>query len=122
MNSNMMHTNMMHTNMMQKADISKKTDRIIKTGLSIDIIKQRINKILHKERDMCKYWENINEPIWGVSFKVDESQYQAMLDTAFEISVKFDLSDEMNHIRFSEEIEGCDQWSFLYNKFIEGLY
>lgn len=48
----------------------------------------------------------------GVSFRVDESQYMAMLQTSFEISVK--LNEDVNFIRFSNEMMECDQWSELY--------
>lgn len=115
---------MMHTNMMQEPDIEKKINkqcRTIKTALSIDIIKQCINKILKKENDICKYWENINEPIWGVSFKVDKSQYQAMLQTAFEISVILKESEGIYYVTLSSEMEECEHWSSLYTKLIEGF-
>ena len=117
-----MYPSMMHPSMMHPPDNQRKTtkpERIIKTSLSIDVIKQHINKILKREHNTCKYWENINEPIWGVSFKVDESQYHAMIQTAFEISVKLNESKGIYYITFSGEMEECDQWSPLYNKFIE---
>lgn len=94
-------------------------ERIIKTRNGIDFIKKTINDVLDKNHNMCKYWENVNEPIWGVSFRVDESQYMAMIQTSFEISVK--LNEGVNVIRFSNEMVECDQWSDLYNVFLNTL-
>ena len=92
--------------------------RIIKTALGIDIIKKTINKILNKNSNMVKYWENINEPIWGVSFNVDESQYMVMVQTAFEISIQSNDAGE-NIISFTSEIDKSDQGSELYSFFVK---
>jgi len=105
--------------MSENRKTSDTEERIIKTRKGVDVIRKTINDVLDKNHNMCKYWENINEPIWGVSFKVDESQYMAMLQTSFEISVK--LNDGVNLIRFSNEMVECDQWSDLYSVFLNEL-
>jgi len=96
------------------------SERIIKTTKDIDSLEKTINNVLNKNKNICKYWKNINDHIWGVSFKVDENQYLAMIQTSFEISISIN-EIEGNSVHFSKEIEECDQWSPLYEQFVSKL-
>lgn len=95
---------------------SLKLPRNLKTKLNITIVKKFINEVLNEHSDMCKYWENIADNIWGVSFKVDDSQMMAMIQTSFEISILD--NNGVNSIQFSQEMEEHEQWSPLYMAFV----
>jgi GTP cyclohydrolase III len=72
----------------------------IKTKLDIDTIKQIIKEILDKNNEMCKYWINSRDNIFGVSFNVGSEQISAMIKTAFEISI-VEGNHDLNTILFT---------------------
>ena len=93
---------------------------IIKTNIKSDDIEEKINKILDKHSNTCKYYININDSTWVVSFNVGIDQIEAMIKTMFEIRI---FKDENNLVKiyFSEEIKEHEQWAEIYNDLIKNL-
>ena len=65
----------------------------IHTKISIDNIEKIINKTLDKYPEVCKYYINITETYWGVSFNVDQNQLEAMCETMFELRLFKDINN-----------------------------
>ena len=91
-----------------------KDEIIINTNISIDDIKKNINRGLDKHHEICKYYINYTEPSWTVSFNVDESQREAMIETSFEIMVYKDINNK-SILVFTKQIAEHQQWHDVYN-------
>ena len=97
----------------------KKEQPTLKTNFNIHIIYNKIKEILDNNNEMCKYWTNDKGSVFGVSFRVGSDQLIPMIKTSFEISIS--ENDGYNTVTFTNEIEECDQWTPLYNEFINKL-
>ena len=61
--------------------------QIFNTNINLSKIEDFINNILDKHNDLCKYYFNINENYWAVSFKVGIDQIDVMCKSTFEINL-----------------------------------
>ena len=94
-------------------------NEIFKTNIHIDKIEVTINEILDKN-DICKYYMNIDENYWLVSFKNNICSIEDMLISGFEIYLYKDENDN-SIIRISKEIIEYEQWSELYRNIINRI-
>lgn len=84
---------------------------ILYTKVSLDDIESNIVKILDKHSELCKYYININDASFTVSFNVDPSQLDAMIQTSFQINIyKY---NSRHIVILSKEIQDHHQWSDL---------
>jgi Na+/phosphate symporter len=90
------------------------------TNVNINKIEDFINNILNKHQDLCKYYFNITENYWSVSFNVGMDQLEAMCKSAFEINLYKDNNNN-SIIVISNEINDFEQWSDLYRDLIKKL-
>jgi len=82
---------------------------ILCTKVLLDEIEHKIIKILDKHSELCKYYININDASFTVSFNVDESQLSAMIQTSFQINIyKYNNKPV---VILSKEIHEHQQWS-----------
>ena len=68
-----------------KENTVKNEAETIFTKIDLDKIDDIIHKILDKYSDFCKYYFNIDETYWEVSFNVGLDQFEEMCQTMFEI-------------------------------------
>lgn len=88
---------------------NNETNNILYTKVPIDEIEYNIIKILDKYNEICKYYININNASFTVSFNVDQSQLNAMIQTSFQINIyKY---NNKPIVILSKEIQEHDQWS-----------
>ena len=87
---------------------------LIHTKINIQNIEKIINNILDRTKyvDILKYYINITENYWGVSFKTDASQIQEMCDSMFCINL-YKNNDENVILALSNEINEYPQWADL---------
>lgn len=85
---------------------------LVHTKISINNIEKIINNILDRQKytDVLKYYINITENYWAVSFKVDMSQFQEMCDSMFCIYL-YKTIDDNCILAISNEIQEFPQWS-----------
>ncbi len=84
---------------------------ILYPRIQIEDIEHTIIKILDKHSEICKYYINITDASFNVSFNVDENQLNAMIQTSFQINIyKFDNKPA---IIFSKEIHEHPQWNII---------
>ena len=93
---------------------------IINTKISANDIENIINKVLDKHSEMCKYYINIDDAYWGVSFNVGEDQLEIMCQTMFEIRVYKDKNDFVV-VCLSRDITEVQQWSDVYASLLSKL-
>jgi hypothetical protein len=84
------------------------------TNINHENIERKINKLLDRYDDICKYYINIDESYWGVSFNVGIDQLDAMVKTMFELRI-FKTEEGTININVSKEIEEHQQWSDVNN-------
>jgi hypothetical protein len=90
---------------------NNETSDILYTKVQLDDIEHNIIKILDKHSELCKYYININDASFTVSFNVDESQLSAMIKTSFQINIyKY---NNKPIVILSKEIHEHQQWSEL---------
>ena len=92
---------------------------IIKTKILLQEIENKLCKILDKYSETAKYYINIIENSWSVSFNVDLSQYEAMCKTMFTIELY--KENEYSVLYLSKEITEHEQWQELYNYIMKKL-
>ncbi len=83
---------------------------IFHSTISINDAEGCINKILNKHKETCKYYINIYDHFWGVSFNVDASQFEIMSKSMFEIHL-FKSTDDTSIFVISNEINDYEQWA-----------
>jgi len=83
---------------------------LLYTNINHKNIENKINRLLDKHQDICKYYINIEECYWIVSFNVGIEQVDAMIKTMFEIRIFKNNEDNIN-IYLSKEIEEHQQWN-----------
>jgi len=87
------------------------TKDILYTRIPLEDIECNIVKILDKHSELCKYYININDASFTVSFNVDENQLNAMIQTSFQINIyKY---NNKPIVILSKEIQDHHQWSDL---------
>jgi hypothetical protein len=92
----------------------------IYTKINTDDIEKKIIDCLDKHSTTCKFYINITDKTFVVSFNVGLDQYEIMCETSFEIKVFKD--NENNSVIFiSNEVKEHHQWSELYNYLLSKL-
>ena len=86
---------------------------LFKTKYPINDIENIINYTLDKYNDTCKYYIDIENSYWCVSFNVGLEQIEAMNQTMFLIYI---YKDDANNsiIIISNEIQEHIQWSSIF--------
>jgi hypothetical protein len=90
------------------------------TNIKINDIENFINSILDKHKDICKYYFNITENYWAISFNIDISQLEALFKSSFTIFL-YKNSDNNAIISISNEINDFEEWSKLNSYLIKKL-
>lgn len=93
---------------------------IINTKIGVNDIENIINRVLDKHSEICKYYINIDDAYWGVSFNVGEDQLEIMCQTMFEIRVYKDSNDFVV-VCLSKDITEVQQWSDVYASLLSKL-
>ena len=92
----------------------KYRSNILITKINYENIERKINKLLDRYEEICKYYINIDEGFWGVSFNVGPEQIDAMIKTMFELRI-FRTEENTINIFVSKEIGEHHQWSDVHN-------
>lgn len=79
--------------------------------IQLEDIENDIVKILDKHSDLCKYYINISDASFNVSFNVDESQLNAMIKTSFTINLYKYNNKPL--VILSKEIQEFNQWNII---------
>ena len=95
-------------------------DQNFNTNININHIEDFIDNILIKYDDICKYYFNINENYWSVSFNAGLNQIEALCKSAFQINLYKDVNNN-SVIIISNEINEFEQWFELRNNLIKKL-
>ena len=93
-----------------KEEILKNDLSVFNTNINISKIENIINSILDKHSDTCKYYINITENYWSVSFNVGMDQLDEMCKSSFQIDLYKDHNNN-SIIILSNEINEYHQWS-----------
>ena len=93
-----------------------KDSSIIKTKVLLMNIERKLCAMLDKHSELAKYYINITENYFNVSFNVDMSQYEAMCKTMFQIYIY--KENDYAVLCFTKEILEHEQWSELNQYFI----
>jgi len=93
----------------------------LKTKILLENIENKLCSILDKHSETAKYYINISENSWVVSFNVDISQLDAMCKTMFYIYLYKSNQDNYAICSFSNEIKEHPQWQELYNYLLKKL-
>lgn len=105
-------------------DIDKNLSKdsiILKTKIFLEDIENKLCKILDKHSETAKYYINITENSWVVSFNVDISQFDAMCKTMFNIYLYKNTENNYAILSLSNEINEHPQWQELYNYLLKKL-
>jgi hypothetical protein len=99
-----------------------KTEKYIlfKTKYSVNDIENIINCTLDKFTDIAKYYIDIENSYWCVSFNVGLEQLEAMIQTMFIIHIYKD-NDNNSIITISKEIEEHHQWTSILQDLFKKL-
>lgn len=82
---------------------------ILYTKININDIEYTLNSTLDKFDSLCKYYSNLHDSYYLLSFKVDISQVEAMMATSVQINVyKNDINDCI--IVIDKNIDMHPQW------------
>lgn len=95
-------------------DLSVFNDEIIYSNIPINNCEKYINAILDTHSDICKYYINCVESCWSVSFNVNIEQYDAMVQTTFEIKLFKNIKNDNGIIILTKEIGQHDQWNNIH--------
>jgi hypothetical protein len=93
-----------------KEEILKNDLSIFNTNININKIENIIHSILDKHSDTCKYYINITENYWAVSFNVGMDQLDEMCKSTFQIDLYKDKNNNAI-ITLSNEINEYHNWS-----------
>lgn len=93
---------------------------IIPTKISINDIESKINTILDKHSDICKYYINCDEASWVLSFNVGFDQIEAMIQTMVVINL-FKDSNNISILTVSKEINEHQQWQDVHQSLFKKL-
>ena len=95
-------------------------DNLLKTNININKIEEIINNILDKHNEICKYYINITENLWTVSFNVGIDQLEEMCNSSFNIYLFKDINNN-SIINLSKEINEYHQWSEVKKDILKKL-
>ena len=90
------------------------------TNINIKMIEEYINNILDKHSNICKYYINITENYWSVSFNIDNNQVEELCKSMFQINLYKDTNYN-SIIIISNEINEYEEWSIVYKDLIKKL-
>ena len=93
---------------------------IIHTKISIEYIENKLNNILDKHDSICKYFIDINDNTYWVSFNVGIDQFEAMFKTMFSIKIYKDVTNN-TILLISKEITENHNWNDIYSDLINKL-
>jgi hypothetical protein len=95
-------------------DETRKTKNTIKTSIRINNIQDIINTILDKYSEFSKFYLNLTDYYWTISFKpeVCQGDLDLMSKTMIEIMIYKDINDN-SIINISENINEVKEWSDL---------
>ena len=95
-------------------DETKKTDNTIKTSIKIIDIEDKMNKILDKYSEFSRFYFNLTDYYWVISFKpeVCQGDFELITKTMLEIMIYKD-SNNNSIINISENINKVKEWSDL---------
>ena len=96
-------------------NVNLENNEVFITNIPIEKIENTIKNILDKYNDICKYYINITDYYWSVSFNVDIDQIEEMFKTTFEIKV-FKGSLNISVIEITKGIKENDYWNELYKE------
>lgn len=92
---------------------------ILYPRIPLEDIEYNIIKILDKHSEMCKYYINITDASFNVSFNVDENQLNAMIQTSFQINIyKY---NNKPIVILSKEIQEHHQWNNILVELLKKL-
>jgi len=90
------------------------------TNINIKAIEEYINNILDKHSEICKYYINITENYWSVSFNVDNNQLEELCKSMFQINLYKDKNNK-SIIIISNEISEYQEWANVHKDLIKKL-
>ena len=95
-------------------DETKKTENTIKTLIKTTNIEDRIYTILDKYSDFSRFYLNLTDYCWVISFKpeVCQGDFNVMTKTMIEIIIYKDSNDNII-MNISENINKINEWSDL---------
>lgn len=102
------------------SDTMKYSYEIINTKINVNDIENIISKVLDKYSEMCKYYINIDESYWGVSFNVGTDQLEVMCQTMFEIRLYKDTNN-CAVICLTKDVTELQQWNDVYRSLLSKL-
>lgn len=102
------------------SDTMKYSYEIINTKINVNDIENIISKVLDKHSEMCKYYINIDESYWGVSFNVGTDQLEVMCQTMFEIRLYKDTNN-CAVICLTKDVTELQQWNDVYRSLLSKL-
>lgn len=93
---------------------------ILYTKINICDIENILNSTLDKFDEKCKYYINFFDSYYSLSFKVDISQLDAMMETSVQINIyKNDLNDSV--IIIDKNIDSHPEWQEIKKKLYKNL-
>lgn len=101
-----------------KEELISNESKRFNTKYSIDQIENIINGILDKYSDFCKYYIDLENQFYCVSFNVSYDQIEAMNLTMFTINIYKDHNNS-SIVIFSKEICEHHQWQGVFNDFLK---
>jgi hypothetical protein len=102
------------------SDAIKYSYEIINTKINVNDIENIISKVLDKYSEMCKYYINIDESYWGVSFNVGADQLEIMCQTMFEIRLYKDTNN-CAVICLTKDVTELQQWNDVYRSLLSKI-
>ena len=115
-----MFLNFKNIPLFNKSDKSDKKDITINSKYTIYDIENEINNILDKHDIKCKYYINITESYYCVSFNVGINQYETMVDTMFYLYL-YKNNENTCIIKIVNEKEDHPEWTTIKNDLIKNL-
>ena len=94
-------------------DLITSNYEIINTSIKIDHVERKLNKLFDKYDEMCKYYINISNTTYYVSFNVGLDQLDAMNKTMFKIKILKNIDEEAILIVSNQVVEH-PQWNHIY--------
>jgi hypothetical protein len=95
-------------------DETKKTENTIKTSIKVIDIEDKMSNILDKYSEFSRFYFNLTDYYWVISFKpeVCQGDFELMTKTMLEIMIYKD-SNNNSIISISENIIKINEWSDL---------
>jgi hypothetical protein len=94
-------------------DLVSKKYELINTSVPADLIEKKLNKLFDKYPEICKYYINLSNSTYNVSFNVGLEQLNAMNETMFQIKI-FKNIDNGAVLLVSNQVAEHPQWNEIY--------